>query len=87
MFTSDPPSNVIVAPFTYAPARLARNNAVPATSSGVPMRERGTPAMICSPTTFKVWAVTVWTMISMGRLRKLQDDSYFYFGKVLKVCR
>ena len=36
-----PPSKVIVAPFTKAPARLLRNRHVPATSSGVPILLRG----------------------------------------------
>lgn len=56
--TTAPPSSVIVAPFTYAPARPDRKSAVPATSSGVPMRVSGMFWMISSPMVARVWAIT-----------------------------
>ena len=54
-----PPSIAMVAPFTYEPARPARNSAAPATSSGVPIRVNGIPALIASPATSRVWAITL----------------------------
>jgi hypothetical protein len=41
-----PPSSVIVAPLTYAPALLLKKRQVPATSSGVPILPSGMLASI-----------------------------------------
>ncbi|GAT26918.1 similar to An08g00660 [Aspergillus luchuensis] len=52
-----PPSRVIVAPFTYEPARLLKNKHAPATSSGVPIRPSGMLASIVSRCASKVAAI------------------------------
>lgn len=44
-----PPSTVMVAPFTYDPARLAKKITAPVTSSGVPMRCKGFIVLMISP--------------------------------------
>lgn len=54
----EPPSRVIVAPFTQEPAGLAKNSAVPPTSSGLPILCNGIPAKTTSPRVFNVWAIT-----------------------------
>lgn len=56
--TDAPPSRVMVAPLTYAPAREDKKSAVPATSSGVPMRRDGFEATMTSPTVASVCAIT-----------------------------
>jgi len=48
----------MVAPFTYAPAGLDKNKAVPATSSGRPIRRNGIPATTTSPAVANVCAIT-----------------------------
>jgi hypothetical protein len=49
-----PPSSVIVAPFTYAPALEVKKRHVPAISGGDPIRPRGTPASMLSRNFSKV---------------------------------
>jgi hypothetical protein len=56
--TSMPPSKGMVAPVTYRPAGLARNMAVPATSSSAPMRVRGMFLTVFSPSCLSVKAIT-----------------------------
>lgn len=63
MRTCEPPSTVIVAPFTYAPTLDDKKRAVPATSSGVPIRESGIRSMIRSFAVARVWAITEEAMV------------------------
>lgn len=53
-----PPSNVIVAPLTYAPALEARKIHVPAASSGEPIRPKGTLEVMISPNVSRVCFIT-----------------------------
>lgn len=76
--TDAPPSSVMVAPLTYAPAREDKNSVVPATSSGVPMRRDGFEAIIASPIVASVCAITV-IEDEMDFLRVLFYDTYFCF--------
>jgi len=80
MFTKWPPSSVIVAPLTYAPARLARKSAVPATSSGVPMRDRGMVLMTTSLIVSNVCAITTLKVNTIdytlsGQMHSLLDSN------------
>ena len=65
-----PPSSWIVAPLTNAPARLARKMHAPATSSGVPMRPSGMCALMISPCSRSVCAITCET----GQLQTATGD-------------
>ena len=85
MLTRKPPSRVIVAPLTYAPARLARNKAVPPMSSGVPRRLIGICDMRVSPTVSSISAVTVQTFTYLGPYRFPDQATYAYFGRHLKM--
>lgn len=76
--TALPPSSVIVAPFTNAPARLLKNKQDPATSCGVPMRPRGTPALIVSPNDSKVAAIILLSKGPHARVLELQTESVLY---------
>lgn len=69
-----PPSTVIVAPFTNAPARLLKNKQAPATSCGVPMRPRGTPALIDSPNSFNVAAIILLSKGPQANVLELQVE-------------
>lgn len=53
-----PPSSVIRAPLTYAPARDERKMQVPAASSGEPIRPRGTRPTMASPNFSRVCFIT-----------------------------
>ena len=59
-----PPSTVMVAPFTYDPARLAKKTAAPVTSSGVPMRCIGLVVLMMSPCVRRVCAITEMVPVS-----------------------
>lgn len=76
--TALPPSSVIVAPFTNAPARLLKNKQDPATSCGVPMRPRGTPALIVSPNDSKVAAIILLSKGPQAKVLELQTESVLY---------
>lgn len=73
--TALPPSSVIVAPFTNAPARLLKNKQDPATSCGVPIRPRGTPALIVSPNDSKVAAIILLSKGPQAKVFELQTES------------
>jgi hypothetical protein len=76
-----PPSSVIVAPFTNEPARLLKNKQAPATSCGVPMRPRGTPALIVSPNDRKVAAIILLSKGPQAKVLELQTESVFEYIK------
>ena len=57
MVVAIPPSTGMTAPVTYDPARLDRNTATPAMSSGRPIRPSGDEEAIASPKSRSVCAI------------------------------